>query len=214
MLMFASAGVFHHAGIKVPFFIFFGHDAGIRTKEPPLNMRLAMGIAAFLCIYLGVHPAPLYSLLPYEVTYVPYTAFHVLAMLELLMFGALAFTVLVLSGHYPAEMRAVNLDTDWFVRIPGRRFIRFCGAPLVRIGAFFENGLARAVAVLKRVPNGSAHLEKGVDAVFHSGLTALPGLFYNWGRHLGTEVKQLSSNLVYILMTFCVILAVLLLWLR
>ena len=32
MLMFASAGVFHHAGIKVPFFIFFGHDAGIRAR--------------------------------------------------------------------------------------------------------------------------------------------------------------------------------------
>ena len=46
------------------------------------------------------------------------------------MFGALAFTVLVLSGHYPPEMRAVNLDTDWFVRLPGRAFISFCHRPL------------------------------------------------------------------------------------
>ena len=32
------------------------------------------------------------------------------------MFGALAFTLLILSGYYPAELRAINLDTDWFYR--------------------------------------------------------------------------------------------------
>ena len=98
MLLFASAGVFHHAGIKVPFFIFFGHDSGIRAKEPPLHMRTAMGMAALICIFLGVYPAPLYNILPYPVDFVPYTAFHVVGMLQLLMFGALAFTLLILSG--------------------------------------------------------------------------------------------------------------------
>jgi multicomponent Na+:H+ antiporter subunit D len=77
MLYFASAGVFHHAGIKVPYFTFFGDDSGIRAKEPPFNMCLAMGIAAFLCIFLGVYPKPLYDILPYPVDYIPYTAFHV-----------------------------------------------------------------------------------------------------------------------------------------
>ena len=176
-------------------------------------MRLAMGMAAFICIFLGVYPKPLYDILPYAVAYVPYTAFHVLAMLELLMFGALAFTVLVLSGHYPAEMRAVNLDADWLVRLPGRQFIRFCGQPLKRIGAFFERGMARAAAVFKRFPTDAVHLENGVDAVFHSGLTALPDRLYDWGRHLKTEIKRLSWNLAYILMPFCLLLALMLLWL-
>jgi multicomponent Na+:H+ antiporter subunit D len=116
VLQFASAGVFHHAGIKVPFFTFFAEDSGIRTKEPPLNMRLAMGIAAFLCVAIAVFPRPLYDILPYPVHYVPYTAAHVVGQLQLLMFGALAFCLLILSGYYPAEMRAVNLDTDWFYR--------------------------------------------------------------------------------------------------
>ena len=115
MLQFASAGVFHHAGIKVPYFTFFGEDSGIRSKEPPINMRLAMGTAAFLSIFLGVYPYPLYNILPFPVDYVPYTAFHVIGMLQLLMFGALAFTLLIRSGYYPAEMRATNLDTDWFL---------------------------------------------------------------------------------------------------
>jgi multicomponent Na+:H+ antiporter subunit D len=34
----------------------------------------------------------------------------------LLLFGALAFALLILSGYYPPEVRAVNLDTDWFYR--------------------------------------------------------------------------------------------------
>jgi len=122
ILQFASAGVFHHAGIKVPFFTFFGEDSGIRTKEPPLNMLLAMGFAAFLCIAIAVFPGLLYSILPYPVHYVPYTAAHVVGQLQLLMFGALAFCLLILSGHYPAEMRATNLDADWFYRKGARLF--------------------------------------------------------------------------------------------
>ncbi|HJN02341.1 MAG: Na(+)/H(+) antiporter subunit D [Nitrospinota bacterium] len=116
VLLFASAGVFHHSGIKIPFFAFFSHDSGIRTKEPPLNMLLAMGIAAFLCIFIGIFPGTLYSILPYPVDYVPYTAGHVVDMLQLLFFSALAFCLLILSGIYPSEIRATNLDTDWFYR--------------------------------------------------------------------------------------------------
>ena len=127
MLQFASAGVFHHAGIKVPFFMFFGHDSGIRAQEPPSNMLLGMGLAAFLCVFLGVYPYPLYSILPYPVDYVPYTGAHVMGQLQLLMFGALAFALLILSGYYPAEMRAINLDTDWFYRKPALYFHRVCG---------------------------------------------------------------------------------------
>ncbi len=45
-LLFASAGVFHHAGIKIPFFAFFHHDSGIRCKEAPRSMIVAMVLAA------------------------------------------------------------------------------------------------------------------------------------------------------------------------
>lgn len=143
MLYFASAGVFHHAGIKVPYFTFFGEDSGIRTKEPPINMRLAMGIAAFICIFLGVYPYPLYKILPYPVDFVPYTGFHVLAMLQLLLFGALAFTLLILSGYYPPEMRSVNLDTDWLLRMPGMKFVRFCQVPLIAFGSFLDKTILK-----------------------------------------------------------------------
>lgn len=116
VLLFASAGVFHHSGIKIPFFAFFSHDAGHRVKEAPVNMLVAMGIAAFFCIFLGVYPRFLYAILPYPVEFVPYTIPHVMAQMQLLLFSALAFTLLLLSGIYPAEIRAINLDADWFYR--------------------------------------------------------------------------------------------------
>ncbi len=116
MLLFASAGVFHHAGIKIPFFAFFGHDSGIRTTEPPLNMLLAMSIAAALCITIGVYPSILYRLLPYNTGYNPYDATHVLAQTQLLFFSALAFVWLKLKCLYPPELHSINIDAEWIYR--------------------------------------------------------------------------------------------------
>jgi multicomponent Na+:H+ antiporter subunit D len=111
-LLFASVGVIDHSGIKVPFFSFFFHDSGIRVREAPWNMLAAMAIAAFLCIGLGVWPAPLYALLPYPVEFMPYTTEHVITQSQLLLFAALAFTWLMRTGLYPPELPSVNLDFD------------------------------------------------------------------------------------------------------
>lgn len=116
MLLFASAGVFHHAGIKIPYFAFFAHDSGLRVSDPPNNMLLAMLIAAVLCVTIGIYPAALYSLLPYDTGYNPYDATHVLAQTQLLFFSALAFVWLNLRNLYPPELRSTNLDFDWLYR--------------------------------------------------------------------------------------------------
>jgi multicomponent Na+:H+ antiporter subunit D len=122
VLLFASAGVFHHAGIKIPFFAFFSHDSGIRCEEAPRHMLLAMGITAALCIFIGCFPQYLYNLLPFPTDYQPFTVSHVIAQTQLLFFSALAFSLLLLSGIYPAEIRSINLDADWFYRKGGRLF--------------------------------------------------------------------------------------------
>ena len=138
MLLFASAGVFHHAGIKIPFFAFFAHDSGIRCKEAPINMLFAMGIGATLCILIGCFPGYLYALLPYPVDYVPYTWSHMAQQWQILFFSALAFALLKLTGLYPPELRSVNIDVDWTYRrlLPGitRTLVRG-GSPL--FAAFF-----------------------------------------------------------------------------
>jgi len=115
-LLFASAGVFHHAGIKIPFFAFFSHDSGIRTQEAPRNMLIAMGLAAVLCIFNGAYPWVLYSMLPFPVEYAPYTWGHILTQSQLLFFSALAFCWLKLSNLYPPELPGINIDAEWSYR--------------------------------------------------------------------------------------------------
>ena len=116
ILVFASAGVLSHSGIKIPYFTFFGHDSGLRPNEAPIHMQMAMGFTAILCVFIGVYPEPLYALLPYEVVYRPYTMSHVVGQLQLLCFALLAFAVLMRRGIHPPEIRAVNLDVDWIYR--------------------------------------------------------------------------------------------------
>lgn len=145
-LLFASVGVLEHAGIKVPYHAFFAHDSGLRPKEAPRHMLVAMGTAAFLCVAIGVYPSVLYGMLPYPVTFSPYTAAHVVTTCQLLLFGALAYVVLVRVGIFPPEMRATNLDADWFYRRAGRAFMWVVDHPGARLGAWLSR------AVFERLP--------------------------------------------------------------
>ena len=131
LLLFASAGVFHHAGIKIPYFAFFGHDSGIRTREPPINMLIAMAVAAGFCVFNGCYPWILYGLLPWEVSYQPYTWSHIISQSQLLFFSALAFSLLMTSGLYPPEMKLINLDVDWLYRRLGLSLIRATGRVII-----------------------------------------------------------------------------------
>jgi multicomponent Na+:H+ antiporter subunit D len=144
VLLFASAGVFHHAGIKIPFFAFFAHDSGIRCKEAPGHMLLAMGLAALLCVGIGCYPAPLYAILPRAMSYDPYTASHVLSQLQLLVFSALAFSVLMRTGIYPPEKRSVNLDFDWVYRRLGVRVASASAGAVASLNGACARGLGAA----------------------------------------------------------------------
>ena len=146
-LLFASAGVFHHAGIKIPFFAFFAHDSGLRPKEAPAPMLIAMALAAALCIFNGVYPWLLYDLLPVPVTaaiFEPYTWSHIVAQCQLLFFSAAAFTVLKLTALYPPEMPGVNLDADWSYRWLLPRAVRAGRASLARWAAPLQDAIAAA----------------------------------------------------------------------
>ena len=116
ILVFASAGVLSHSGIKVPYFTFFHHDSGKRPNEAPTHMLLAMGLTAILCIYIGIFPNNLYAIMPYQVKYEPYTFEHILTQLQLLCFAILAFYILSKFKQLPSETRSINLDFDWTYR--------------------------------------------------------------------------------------------------
>lgn len=168
VLIFASAGVFHHAGIKIPFFAFFGHDSGHKVQEVPKTMQAAMIASAVLCVVFGCFPdSTVYTLLPFANEYHPYTADHILAQTELLLYSALAFTLMLLAGVYPAEIRSKNLDFDYLLgkaiggvgylmdqglnglnRLGDAVFLRWIPK---RVAHFFSHAPARVSAYLIRI---------------------------------------------------------------
>ncbi|MEJ2258106.1 MAG: Na(+)/H(+) antiporter subunit D [Woeseiaceae bacterium] len=113
LLAAASAGVFLHAGIKFPWFVFFQKDSGLRPPDPPASLRYAMWLFSFLCIAIGLYPYPLYAILPYPVDYQPYTIDHLATQFQVLLFAGFAFFVML------KQMRrtlTISLDFDWFYR--------------------------------------------------------------------------------------------------
>lgn len=130
MLECAAVGTFLHTGLKLPYYVFFGKDAGIKAKDPPINMLLGMGAAAFMCTLLGVYPQILYQLLPFQpVGYHPYALPHVVGTIQLLLFTYLAF---ILLKRKLDPDKTISLDTDWFYRKGSILFMWFVDKPLAR----------------------------------------------------------------------------------
>ena len=117
ILEIASAGVFLHAGIKFPYFVFFNKDRGLTPKEAPRCMLLAMGLVAFLCIFLGVYPRPLYEILPLlsptEAAFEPYTFSKVVTQCQLLCFSGLVFFLML---PWLKRTSTIVIDIDWIYR--------------------------------------------------------------------------------------------------
>jgi len=130
LLAAASAGVFLHAGIKFPWFVFFQRDSGLRPKDAPWNMGAAMVFFAFLCILLGVAPELLYRFLPYPVEYEAYTAGKVVFYLQLLLFSGLAFFLLL---PLMRRTETISLDFDWIWRVGLVRLVKAFGSLWNRI---------------------------------------------------------------------------------
>jgi multicomponent Na+:H+ antiporter subunit D len=174
----ASAGVFLHAGIKFPWFVFFQRDSGLRPKDAPWNMGLAMIIFASLCIILGIFPEPLYNLLPYTVTYQPYSAGKVLFYLQLLLFSGLAFFVLL---PLMKRTQTISLDTDWLWRRAALSLVRLAERALGSLSEMIAQQRNRVQKFLQRMavrylgqPHTADSKERGVFArSWPVGTTAL-----------------------------------------
>jgi multicomponent Na+:H+ antiporter subunit D len=122
LLMAASAGAVLHAGLRLPWFLFFAQPRQrISASDPPQSMRIAMALAAVLCVAIGIVPDGLYVMLPHQVAYVPYTASHVLVQLQLLAFAALVF---YLMREWLKPLPGITFDLDWIYRYLGARLAR------------------------------------------------------------------------------------------
>ena len=127
ILEIASAGAVLHAGLKYPYFVFFGESSSklsSKLKEAPKSMLIGMIPLAIFSVYVGCSPKSLYSILPYSSTvfnimdlyfsdiYI-YHFSHVVTKMQLLLFSALSFFVLI---RFLKPSNSVTLDFDWFYR--------------------------------------------------------------------------------------------------
>jgi multicomponent Na+:H+ antiporter subunit D len=147
LLTLASAGTFLHTGLKVPYFIWFGknncsQETWDKAADPPLHMHLAMGIAAFLCIFIGVYTPYLYNMLPYAVDYQPYTAYHLSEAMQILLFTALGF-FLFIKKLTPEPV--TSLDLDWFYRMGGQVFQITANRSMNHINRWGQETLAESI---------------------------------------------------------------------
>jgi multicomponent Na+:H+ antiporter subunit D len=144
----ASIGTWLHTGLKLPWNMWLqGRDEpppDIRARlkdsaiNTPKNMLVGMGVLALLCIFIGICPKVLYAMLPYPVEFVPFTITRVFSITQMFIFAFVGFWILrkMVKG-YPTY----TLDTDWFVRMPGMKLVRFCNGPLINFGSFLDRNI-------------------------------------------------------------------------
>lgn len=183
LLSMASAGTFLHTGLKLPYFTFLGKDAGLRPKEAPWNMLLAMGISAFFCVFIGVNPAWLYQFMPNPVEYNAYSAGHLFWELQLLLFTGLGFFLML--KHLGGEAK-LSVDTDWVYRKAGPLLIK---ATAAAVRATWRGFMAALQGLLSSIWNGLKGLAGadgllgrpwgiGSTTLWTVGIASLYGLVY------------------------------------
>ena len=203
-LMLASAGTFLHTGLKVPYFIWFGKDQGLKAKEPPWNMELAMGIGALFCIGLGIFYKPLYALLPHAVHFEPYTAYHTWETLQVLLFTQLGF-FLLLKKLWCED--TISLDTDWFPRKGAKAFM-WITKPLAKIEYKFVGEIYEFI--IQKPIMGTAKVFKIIDTVVVDGaMNGLGKLTLAWSRKIqNAQSGQIQHYAMYMVAGFIALIIV------
>jgi len=166
----ATVGTFLHTGLKLPWNMWLqGRDEppdDIRTKlkdspvNTPVHMLVGMGILAFLCILMGIYPKILYDRLPYPVEFIPFTTTRVFSIMQMFIFTFMGFWLLrkLVTGH-----PTYTLDTDWPVRMAGRKVVWFCKEPLMAFASAVDRSvmsLVELVVWLSRNPAAGLDIKR------------------------------------------------------
>lgn len=93
LLQLAAAGTFLSVGLKLPWFAFGNRPVMTPAFRPvPTSMHVAMLLAAALCLVTGLWPGgTLYTLLPFDASYAPFTLSHFLESAAVLGLTAAVF---------------------------------------------------------------------------------------------------------------------------
>mgnify|MGYP001366548671 CR=1 FL=1 len=197
LLMLASIGTFYCNGLKVPYFVWFGKDkCSDKVREsagdPPWNMLAAMGIAAFLCIFLGIAYGPLYRLLPFAdvaAAYHPYNAAHIFESLQILLFTACAFFLMVRT-HKIEPHAGINVDNDILYRRGGQAIQWLASKPIQAI----DTAVGECYRVLGLIP--LMWTTKVVDVFDRFGIDGVVDGLAERVRAAGQRLRSAQSGAV------------------
>jgi multicomponent Na+:H+ antiporter subunit D len=133
LLTMVSVGTFLVAGLRLPYLIFFGEkrcsdSTWEKAADPPWNMQLAMITAGFFCLLVGSYTPFLYNMLPFtDISFHPYSSYHLSETLQILAFTAIVFVFL---KDKIGARATISLDLDWFYRKGGLLFLWFAKHPI------------------------------------------------------------------------------------
>ncbi len=171
-LLFATVGVVLHTALKLPYATFFAPNPKIKAEEAPLNMLIAMGLAAAACLTVGIYPTALYDILPYPVDYKVWDIGHVLGELQLLAFAVLIFALLIQRGIYPMHGAHTVIYTDWITRSAIPHIAVEFGLPLFAIWQRFKNRFVALMLSLLRASEDASRESGLVSGIASTGAAA------------------------------------------
>lgn len=185
MLILASVGTFL-SFVKLGYFAFFAENPEIKSKDPHINMQLAMALTAFLCVFIGLYPKILFDILPYSmVHYHPFTLSHIFGVIQLFMLAGVAF---ILAKAMVVPHKATILDFDYFYRIGGRGLIWVCTVPMSNLRTTLQVRFSRAVYIIARLARNPISILEILTAYVYLRLTK--GLRYVSGYSSGETYDE------------------------
>jgi multicomponent Na+:H+ antiporter subunit D len=185
MLTLASVGTFL-SFVKLGYFAFFSNNPDITSKEAPFNMQLAMGLTAFLCVFIGLYPNILFDLLPYSVIdYHPFTLSHIFGVIQLFLLAGIGF---ILAKAMVVPHRATILDFDYFYRMGGRGLIWLSAVPMSRFRSALQESFSRAVYIIARLAKNPISILEIPTAYIYLRITK--GLRYVSGYSSGETYNE------------------------
>ncbi len=199
LLYLASIGTFLSTAIKLPYFTWFSSVKTPQSQPVPKGMYVGMGMASLACIAIGLYPDLLYNVLPFPITYHPYSVQHLVQTMGLLIATTIAF--LMLFKMFKNE-DIIVLDIDWLYRRPAvmmnKVFVQF---PSFVFGTVEKGVLSLTYAVIRFSANPIKYLWKPVSVLDQTDYESSQTQAYDPDRY-----RILIGVMVFVLLVVFVVL--------
>lgn len=175
-LLLAMAGTFTAVGLRLPYFAFWAKKPSKGKQDTlPLNMSVAMVLAALFCFIQGAFPQLLYRRLPAPVEENPFTLWKILGAFLFLGLISMVF-IFVRRGLTPGTRRLP--DFDLLYRLVGQTVMGLLARPLAWMDSIWTD-LYRTVVL--RAATGTARLagwfdKSGIDKAVDGTARTVLGL--------------------------------------